>query len=221
VAGDVLTFPGTADRVSYWLQEGLPPYDTDQFVVLRQVFKATGTHPQLLSGNRIQLNDYSFTPNDVNRWIVIVENPASPFSNSSYRGPAQILSIAGNTATINKTITTNELGGAWQMPIIEIDPGSASLEPKFFPTAELNLAWVLSRGASVISSASYGGVTSRWRGEPESMLIRSVRYTGLEATNAAATNIISVIQNGVMNLQAAAAVNNTELTPLVTSTYGP
>lgn len=215
IAGDVLTFPGTSDVLSYWLEDAAP-YNTNTFVVLRRALRASGSTPQALTGNRIQLSDYTFTPSDVNRWIDL-----SGFTTPAYNGLTQILSYAGNTAIVSKTISTNEAGGAWQMPIVEIDSSAPGLEPRYFPTRELNLAWSLTRGAALIATAAYGGTTARWPGEPVAPLTRSVRFTALEPTNAGALALMSVVRNGVLNLQRAAAVNNTDLTPLITSTYGP
>lgn len=215
-AGDVLTFPDTSDRLSYWLQDGSPPYDTNAFVVRSRTLRASGTNPRILPNNRLQITDYEFKRSDRNRWIEL-----SGFATPDYNGLTQILSYVGNTAIISKTTTTTQTGSTWALPVVEIEPDAPGLEPKYFPTAELSLKWTLNRGAAVIASGDYGGATSRWRGDPPVLLARSVRYTALEASNDGALALMSVIRNGVLNLQRAAAVNNTDLTPLITSTYGP
>jgi hypothetical protein len=217
--GDILTIPeaSLSGRLSYWLEDA-PPYTSGNFTVDSTVFKASGSNPILLSNNRLQLPGYTFTPNDVNRWIVL-----SGFANPGYNVPVQVLSYVGNTATINLVTGAGTItGGSWAMPVIRIaTSANPSQEPRYFPTRETNIGWELRRGSTLIGSAAYGGVTSRWQGEPASTLVRTVRFTSVEATPAASQAVMQVVRNGVMNLQAAAELNNTDLTPLITSTYGP
>ena len=214
--GDTITFPETAGRLSYWL-ENTPPYNNNQFTISQLVTKAAGATPQILSGNRLQLPGYNFTENDVNRWIRL-----SGFSNPSYNTLVQVISCVGNTATINLTTTTNQIGGSWEMRLFEIvTSAGVALEPRYFPTRETNLQWTITRGAVAIASGAYGGVTSRWIGEPQSSLTRSIRYTSLESSSTAAEAFMVAVRSGVYSLQQEAARNNTDFTPLITSTYGP
>ena len=218
-AGDILRIPqaSISGSLSYWIEESAP-YNTGDFLVAGVATRASGTGPVLLAGNQLQLPGYTFTPNDVNRWIVL-----GGFSNPLHNVPVQVISYLGNTAVISLTTPAGTVtGGTWTMPVIRIITSSApSLEPRYFPTRETNIGWELYRGSTVVGSATYGGVTTRWVTDPTSALTRSTRFTSLEATPNAAKGIAQVVQNGVMNLQAAAALNNTDLTPLITSTYGP
>lgn len=212
-AGDTLTFPETTGRLSYWLEDSAP-YNTNIFTVKQSAVRAQGTLPQILTGGRLQLPNYTFTPNDVNRWVNL-----SGFTTSSYNGLCQILGYVGNTATINKTTPIIETGGAWSFPYIEIETQvSPSLEPRFFPTKENNLRWELRRGAALVASASFGGVTMR---ASTQTLCRSLRYTAVSSSNQAALDFMSFVRNGVANLQRAATLNDTDFTVLITSTYGP
>lgn len=215
-AGDTLVFPDTSGRLSYWIEDS-PPYNTNSFLVKQSVIRAQGGPAQILTGNRVQLPGYVFTPDDVNRWVVL-----SGFATPSYNGIVQILSYNGNTANISKTTTTNELAGptgGYVFPVVQIDPGNnPALEPRFFPTRERNLRWECYRGVSLIASATFGGTTIR---TSEQALVRSVRYTELASSNQAALDLMAVIRNGVYNLQTQAALNDTDFTALLTSTYGP
>jgi hypothetical protein len=212
-AGDTLTFPDTAGRLSYWLEDS-PPYNSNSFVVKQSAIRAQGTNPQILTGNRLQLPNYTFTQNDVNRWVYL-----SGFSTLAYNGFAQITAFLGNTATINKTTSSIETGTSWRFPYIEIDTGTNPLvEPRFFPTRERNLAWELRRGAALIASATSGGATMR---DVEASLVRSLRYTNLASSNQAALDLMAAVRSGAYNLQAEGARNNTDFTVLITSTYGP
>ena len=214
-AGDTLTFPGAtlSGPLSYWLED-TAPYLSNVFTVKGTASRASGTLPQTLTGNRVQLSDYTFTTDDVNRWIVL-----SGFATTGYNGPAQILSVVGNTATLGKTISTLETGATWSFPIVEIEPVvSASLEPRYFPTRERTLAWELRRASTLITSATSGGMTLR---STEQDLVRSVRFTAVNATMEESLNLMAVIRNGAANLQREAALENTTFTALMTSTYGP
>lgn len=213
--GDVLSFPETSGRLSYWLEDA-PPYNTNQFVVTNIVYKASGSAPQILSNSRLILPGYTLTANDVNRWVRLYG-----FSNSAYNTLVQILAIAGNVATINIATPVGETGGGWQLPLLEIDTyGGVGLEPRFFPTRETNLQWALTRGATLVGSGAYGGVTTRWLGPP-SPLARSLRYTDLAPSSDAANAFMVAVRSGVAVLQTTAARNDTDFTPLLTSTYGP
>ena len=218
-AGDILRIPEASinGALAYWLESDAP-YTNGDLVVDGLATRASGTGPILLANNRLQLPGYTFTPNDVNRWIVL-----GGFSNSLYNVAVQVISYVGSTAVINLTTASGTFtGGTWTMPVIRIvtntDP---ALEPRYFPTREPNIGWELRRGAALIGSADYGGVPSRWVTDPVLPLTRSTRFTSLETTPTASKAAMQVVQNGVMNLQAAAELNNTDLTPLITSTYGP
>lgn len=217
--GDVLTIPQASANgaLSYWLEDSAP-YTTNNFVVAGLVNRASGTGPTILSNNRLQLPGYTFTPNDVNRWVVL-----SGFTNPAYNVAVRVISYTGNTAVINLvTGPGTEVGSAWVMPVIRIVTNAViTVEPRYFPTRETNIGWELRRGPTLIGSAAYGGVTTRWTTDPTSPLTRSVRFTSVEATPAASNALMQVVQNGVLNLQSAATLNNTNLTPLITSTYGP
>ena len=209
-----LRFPETSGRLSYWLDD-YAPYNTNNFFVKQRLYRAQGITPQALPGNRIQLPGYTFSQQDVGRWVYLL-GFASP-----YNGLLQIQSYVGNTAVVNRTITTTETGASWAFPIIEIESQiSPALEPRYFPTRERNLSWELldTGGALVASSTTGGGVTMR---ETNATIVRSLRYTQLCSSSTAAANLMSVIRNGAENLQRAAALADTDLTALITSTYGP
>lgn len=214
-AGDVLTFPETSGRLSYWLED-TAPYNSNQFTVAQRLNKASGTGPQILSNSRLQLPGYTFTDGDLNRWVRL-----AGLLTPAYNTFVQILAISGNTATINIPTPVNETAGSWEMPLLEIVTNAgAGLEPRFFPTRETNLQWSLTRGAVLIGSGAYGGVTTRWAGAP-SPLARSIRYTDLAPSSDAAEAFFISVRNGVAVLQSTATKNDTDFTPLLTSTYGP
>ena len=214
-AGDVLTFPDTTGRLAYWLEDAAP-YNTNVFHVRGVARRAGGFLPQLLAGGKLQLPGYALTDADIGRWVAI-----EGFTTPAYSGTFQILSRVGNTAQINLNTTTNELGTTWDLPVIEIQTVTgAGLEPRYFPTRELNLAWNLV-GAVVSASADRGGATTRWAGVPPGPLCRSVRFTSLESSAESAAGLMALVRTGAEALQAAATVNAGEFLPPLTSTYGP
>lgn len=214
-AGDVLTFPDTTGRLSYWLED-VAPYDSNVFRVRGVARRAGGFLPQLLVGGKLQLPGYALTDADIGRWVAI-----EGFATSGYAGTFQILSRVGNTAQINLNTTTNEIGTTWDLPVIEIQTLVGSgLEPRYFPTRELNLAWSIA-GAVVTASADRGGVTSRWAGAPPGPLCRSVRYTSLEPHAESAAGLMALVRAGAEALQASATPDVSGFSTSVTSTYGP
>lgn len=210
--GDELVFPQTSGTLSYWLETDAP-YTTGSFTVKRQWTRASGSAPRILTGNQLQLDEYTFTQDDVNRWVRL-----SGFATSSYNGLVQILSVLGNTATISKTTTSNEDGAGWSFPVVEVDSNAgSSLEPRYFPTRERELAWQLQRSGVALASSLAGGATLR---SSEAELVRSTRMTTLQPSLTSATNLFAVVRNAVDNLQRAAEASDEEFTALLTSTYG-
>jgi hypothetical protein len=215
-AGDVLVFPAATPTgsLAYWLEDSAP-YLTNEFTVLATRQRQHGLAPQVLSGNQIRLPDYTFTPEDRNRWIVLSGFAANP----AYNGPAQILTVAGSVATIDKPTSALETGTTWALPYIEIQPAvSAFYEPRYFPTRESNLAWSLRSGAATVTSATSGGMTLR---STPGTLIRSTRFTEINATMDQSLNTMESVRVGAALLQRAAQRENTAFTALLTSTYGP
>ena len=213
--GDVLTFPSATltGSLSHWLEDAAP-YLTNSFTVLTTENRASGTLPQILTGNRLQLPGYTFTDDDRGRWVVL-----TGFSNPAYNRPVQILTYVGDTATIDTPTAANALGATWAFPRVKIQPNVGSLlEPRYFPTRETNLSWQLYRGPTLVASNATGGMTLR---AVEQDFIRATRFTYLAPTLEAGLAHMAYVRTWVSDLQRAGALANTAFTGLITSTYGP
>lgn len=194
----------------YWLQDQAPYTDQD-FIVAQVANRVQGTSASCFAGSLLQLPGYTFTNDDVGRWVLL-----NGFSNSANNGYAQILGYAGLTARVNKTFT-NDTGGAWAFPWVRAQDSFPGLEPRYFPTRERALAWELRRGGSLVVSGD-GGATMR---EVEQLLVRSVRNTTVAPTLDAAHNLFDVVRHEIADLQRDATRNNTAFTILITTTVGP
>ncbi len=209
-AGDVLRF--SDNSLLHWEQDE-EPYDTRDFVVNAVYDRTTGSTPQILAGNSLLLPGYVFSSYDVGRWVYL-----SGFSTLDYNGYAQILSYAGDVATINKVTTTNEDGTAYAFRWIQVsDDVGVGLEPRYFPTKVENAGWQLLRSGASVTSNNSGGRTLR---ETEDQTYRSSRLTTLETTADFATKFMATCRSGISQLQASGAVNGTTFS-LTTTVYGP
>lgn len=209
--GDELSFD-LSGSLSHWCEDQAP-YDTGVFQVRASAVKGSGLLPQVLPGNQLVLPGYSFKSTDVNRWVNL-----TGFASSSYNGLTRILGYQGNVATVSKTTTTSETGAAWTFPWVEIETrADPTLEPRYFPKADSDIAWSLRRlGTTVIEQPS-GAFPSRGSDEA---LVRSVRCTMIAPDVSLAQKAALVIQNGAFNLAQKLGVLDTEVFPLKTLTYG-
>lgn len=210
-AGDTLRI---TNGPSHWLQAQAPYTDHD-FTILGVYTRAAGSSPQVFTGRSLVLPGYTFTPDDVGRWVRL-----SGFTTTGYNGLAQIVSYLGNVATVNRPFASNETGGAWQFSYVatRANPLGPGYEPRYFPTRMSNLPWALYRSGSPLASGLGGGVTMRERGD---ILVRSVRFTYLAPTLDAATNSFEYVAAELERLRTEAARNNTAFTTLLTRTEGP
>lgn len=225
VVGDTLTFSPTA--LSFWLQTDAP-YATNVFLVNAvatwiegtvtgltddvEVLSTLDSRPVILTGNRLQLPHYAFTPEDVGRWVFL-----SGFVTSAYNVPVLILALDGNTATISLTTSSNETGAGWQTRRVQVQT-SVGGEARYFPTLVRDVAWTLKRGSSVLASAPAGGYTRRQYVDAVS---RSVRATSVLPSLDAALALKSATQAGVAALQSGATKNDADFLLETTTTYGP
>lgn len=194
----------------YWLQDQAPYTDQD-FIVAQISNRVQGTSASCFVGSQLQLPGYTFTNDDVGRWVLL-----SGFTDGANNGYAQILGYTGLTARVNKTFT-NDTGGAWAFPWIRVQDSFPGLEPRYFPTRERGLAWELRRGGAPVTAGN-GGATMR---EIEAALVRSVRNTTVAPTLDASLNLFDVVRHELADLQRAATRNNTAFTVLITTTVGP
>lgn len=197
---------------SYWLQETVPPYNNNDFIVEGKPNRVQGLTPKCYIGNQISLSDYVFTNSDIGRWINL-----SGFSDPAYNGLTKINGVLGLTANVDKTFSTNAMGSSWNFPWVQIQSNFVGLEPRYFPTTEYDLSWKLFRGGIEIFNG-IGGVTSR---NETSVYSRTKRFTSLMPTLDSATALMDVTANQVASLQREAALNNTNFTTIITRTYGP
>jgi len=209
IPGDLIKI---TSNLSYWIQPEAP-YSTMEFEILQQLNRAQGTGANCFSGsNQLQLNGYSFTNSDIGR-LVKLAGFAVPGNN----GYARIMNVVGNTATTNKTFIANDTGASWAFPWFKIRSSFSGLEPRFFPTKEVDLKWELKRSSLILCSGS-GGETDRNNSE---VLSRSVRCTELLPTLDSSEKLFSYVRGQVNTLQRNAAINNSAFTVLITYTVGP
>lgn len=201
---------------AHWVQDEAP-YDDGVFVIDAVFNRAQGINPQVLPGRLLTLPGYHFTPEDVGRWVQL-----DGFTTGSYNGFAQIVSYTGNVARISKATTTTETGSTWNFPALRLRPSvGAGLEPKFFPTREVNLPWKLYRGnpfATFPIATGTGGASMR---ELAGDLVRSVRFTELSPSLEDANALFEYVRAALGPLQDVAAVDGAEFQGLVTVTEGP
>lgn len=190
VSGDTLLITPTIDT---WLQSQAPYLDCS-FVVDQLDTFAQGTGPSAVAGNYVTLPGYTLTNADVGRWVLL-----TGFSTAGYNGVAQILSVAGSTALVNKTITTNESGSSWALRRVAVRTNAGDgLEPRYFPSRLDELKWELRRNGALVASGSKG---STMRARPKDKVFRDLRFTSVEADHDAANALLSVTRLAVQNLQ--------------------
>ena len=207
--GDTLRFIG---QPPHWVQLQAPYTDWD-FVIDDVHYRVSGDTPSVTVGKNLILAGYTFTHEDVGRWVEL-----RGFSSTGYNGLAQIVSIRGNVAVVDKSFTTNESGSTWGFPWFHVAPGDGSAEPRYFPTRADDLAWALRRDGSTICSAVNGGATRR---SVASGLVRSVRFTELAPSLDAAADLFAAIRVGVARLHAETQRSSDEFAALTTVTEGP
>lgn len=206
--GDTLRVSGAP----HWIQSQAP-YTTYDFVVDHAEYRASGSAPVTAVGKQLTLPGYTFTPEDVGRWVEL-----TGFTTTAYNGMTQIVSYDGSVAVVDKTFGTNETGSAWRFPWFHVQTTFSGQEPRYFPSREENLAWALVRSSSVVCFADSGLATRRSLSLP---LVRSVRFTELAPTLGAATDLFEYTAASMARLQAEGARADTEFNTIITRTVGP
>lgn len=196
----------------YWIQPGQAPYTNNDFIVLNKLNRAQGLGPKCYTNGNIELPNYIFTNDDIGRWVNL-----SGFSTALNNGLVKIQQVYGVTALVNKIFTANETGSSWNFPYVQIQSLFPGLEPRFFPTSEINLKWELYRSSTLLYSGE-GGATSR---NQNTALTRTKRFTAIMPTLEAATALMDVTANQVSKLQRDASLNGTNFTTIITRTFGP
>lgn len=215
--GDLLSLALAGDTLrivsppAHWIQTQAP-YDSNDFIVSQVGVRVQGSGAKSFIGGLIQLPGYTFTQEDVGRWVTL-----SDFTASGNNGKFQILSQVGSSARVSGTFIANDTGGSYAFQWLEVEDSFPGLEPRYFPTKATGLAWHLRRGGGFVTLGE-SGVTAR---DTTSTLARSIRCTVLAPSNDAAEKLFLVSRQQVAALQRAAAVNNTEFTVLITYTAGP
>lgn len=209
IAGDVLRFAS----IETWLQTSAPYTDCD-FIVAAVENLASGTGPQVLTGNRVILPGYAPTSADLGRWVVL-----TGFATTGYNTTVQVLGIVGNVLQVDLTTTTNETGAGWALRRLRVESNAGStLEPRYFPTLVARATWQVLRGATVIASGTQG-YTQRL--DPTATTYRDRRVTVVAATQQAALDVATVTRRGVELLQLAAEVDGTSFLGVQTHDYPP
>lgn len=206
--GDTLRFIG---QPLHWIQPQSPYTDWD-FVIDDVSYRVSGGVPSVTVGKNLILTGYTFTPEDVGRWVEL-----RGFASSSYNGLAQIVSIRGNVAVVDKSFNTNESGSTWRFPWFRVSDASGGAEPRYFPTRADDLAWALVREGSTICAAGNGAATRRATGG----LVRSVRFTELAPSLDAGADLFAATRAGLARLHAEATRSDAEFATLATVTEGP
>ncbi len=196
----------------HWVQEQAPYTDWD-FVIDDVSYRTTGGSPSVQVGKTLTLAGYTFTPEDIGRWVELVG-----FATTQYNGLTQILSYTGNVATVDKNFTTNETGSTWRFPWVRVQEVFSGQEPRYFPTRMKNLSWARIRAGLTICSGVGGGVTCR---ELPGALVRSVRYTELASTLEEGLALLDYSYAEVQRLQRQAVASADSFLPLTTRTVGP
>jgi len=226
---DLLTL--ASDSLDFWLQSD-PPYDNQNFFVNSiqpwftgsvnglvegvDTLSVLDSRPRILLGNTLLLPNYPLTNADIGRWVFL-----TGFATSAYNTGVQILSVAGSSARINLTTTTNETGSSWQTRrvLIQVTGLAPGYEPRYFPTKVNNVPWRLSRGSTtLVENTEGGGFSVREFMDP---VFRSQRVTTVEASLDDALNLKTIVQAATAQLQRAATTDNTNFAVETTSTYGP
>lgn len=175
VPGDILR---VTTVIPHWIQSEAP-YTNQDFTIAAFENRISGINPQILTGNRVMLEGYTFGNEDIGRVVWL-----GGFPSMAYNNPARILSFQGNTANISLTTTTNETGTDWAFKRLRIDPAPApGEEARYFPSIVRRVKWDVLRGSSLVA---YGNEGYTERATPGIVLFRDHRITTLEATQAAA-----------------------------------
>lgn len=202
LAGDILR---VTPSVSYWLQAAAPYADCD--FVVSGFETVSGSSPQIMIGNYLQLSNYTFTDADVGRWFVL-----AGFATTAYNATAQVTAVVSpHTAVIafydGTSVTTNETGTSWVKRRIVIQTNvSSTLEPRYFPTVERGIGWALERGGSTYMDGPTGESSRR---DPRLVTFRDRRVTSLLPSLDAAMNLVTTTKAAVAHLQAESDTNNT------------
>jgi len=208
LAGDVLRI---VTPPAHWIQTQ-PPYDSNDFIISQVGIRVQGSSAKCFIGGLIQLPGYTFTQEDVGRWVTL-----SGFTSSGNNGKFQILAQVGSSARVSTAFVSNETGGSYAFQWIEVEDSFPGLEPRYFPTRASGLAWHLRRSGAHITLGENGASTRN----TTNALARSVRCTVLSPSNDAAEKLFLVSRQQVAALQRAASINNTAFTVLITYTVGP
>jgi hypothetical protein len=210
--GDEIVFD---PAIEYWLQAAAP-YNNCEFLVAG-VVTVSGASPKLRVGNYLQLDDYTFTNDDVGRWFSL-----AGFATPAYNNPVMVVSVlTGHSAVIRfvaGTVTnTNETGASWTKRRLEIEPNVlGGAEPRSFPTLVRAKPWTLKR-LGVAYAAGSNGETSRT--DPTLTLFRDRRITVLHSTLDAALAQVTTTKSAVALLQAASDQNNTSFLGVHTTDF--
>lgn len=207
--GDTLRISG---QPAHWVQDQTP-YTNWDFIIEGVAYRVSGDTPSVNIGKTLTLPGYTFTPDDIGRWVEL-----RGFADSSYNGLTQILSYTGNVATVDKNFTTNASGTQWRFPWVWVQEVFSGQEPRFFPTRMKNLAWARIRDGLTVASGTGGGATCR---ETAGNLIRSIRHTELAPTLDEGLAILDFAYAGVQRLQREAIASGDTFQPLITRTVGP
>ena len=205
--GDYLTITTPPE----WWLESDPPYDAWVYKV-SQVRSRYQGEARVTGAHTVSLPGYSFSPEDVGRWVYLYN-----FANPSNAGWARILSFLGTVATVDKTFASNDIG-AVDFRIIEVAPDAGLLEPHYFPTKTGNLAWKLTRDATLLATGT-AGATMR-DGDPAELFL-TTRLTLLLRTPQQVEDLFVVCRAQVSQLQHAAARAQETFLDLITYTIGP
>ena len=211
VAGHVIRATG----VDHWLQAGAPYADND--FTIASVSDTSGSSPQLLVGNYLQISGYTFDEDDVGRWFKL-----AGFATSGYNMPAEVVSVVTpGTALVRfasaLAVTTNETGSSWFTRRLVIETNvSATLEPRYFPTVERNVSWQLLNSGTGYATGS-GGETSRQ--DPTRLTFRDRRVTSILPSLDAALALAATTKAGVALLQVESDTNNTSFLGVTQTDY--
>lgn len=206
----------TGEETRHWLQTEAPYNDRD-FTVYQISARKSGSASTMLSGGRLQLDGYTFSDDDIGRWVYL----QGFVDNTSYNGYAKVLRYEGNTAYIDKTTTATETsGGGWYFYWAEIVVSSGgSVEPRYFPDKRAGITWRCLRDGSPIVDCS-GDAGETYRSNPSLKLFRSVRWTSIEATLQNALDFMASVVLGVRALQREADRNNGTDSAVVVTVVG-
>lgn len=209
--GDILRITG-ADT-EHWI-ETAAPYDDRDFVIAQVVTRINGTGVAVLSGGKVMLTGYAFTPKDVGRWFRI-----QGMTTSAFNRYAQVLGVDGTNATTSISVSVPETSPAatWSFSWVEISDESGDGEPRYFPERRDGLTWELRRDVAILING-VGGSSLRERADE--VLFRTNRWGSLEPTLQDAIDFGNVTKRGLELLRDEAAQHGlpSDGSPVVTVT---